>query len=132
MRDVKVWIMLALFEVAFGLTVFAATRHYYLGRQPPSSSLPSWAVGLGTSLPSAPSSAAPAVADAPPAAAVASASSDDPSALSARAEDAFNAGRYDEAAQSFEQLLADRPPERRALQRARSHAALRGQVRRSP
>jgi tetratricopeptide (TPR) repeat protein len=112
MRDTKFWIMLALFELAFGLTVFAATRHYYLEGQPSSSTLPSWAVGLGTALPSAPPTPVPvavlpSAAGSTPAVAAASAPpSNDPVAVSARAEEAFNAGRYDEAAQLFQQLLA--------------------------
>jgi tetratricopeptide (TPR) repeat protein len=114
MRDAKFWVMLALFEVAFGLTVFAATRHYYLERQPPSTDLPSWAVGLGTALPSATpailsSASTPpfAAADTPTASLATNApAGNSPEAMGARAEEAFSAGRYDEAAQLFQQLLA--------------------------
>jgi tetratricopeptide (TPR) repeat protein len=113
MRDTRFWIMLALFEVAFGLTVFAATRHYYLSRQPPATELPAWAVGLGAALPSAapapasPNSTPPFAAASPPAATPATGGpgATDPNAMATRAEDAFNAGRYDEAAQLFQQLL---------------------------
>jgi Flp pilus assembly protein TadD len=110
MRDAKFWLTLALFQVAFGLTVFAATRHYYLARRP-EAPLPAWALGLGATLPSAPaaaslpSAASPTPAAGPAPAPVSAPQSDDSASLSARAEDAFNAGRYDEAAQLFQQML---------------------------
>jgi tetratricopeptide (TPR) repeat protein len=117
MRDAKFWVMLGLFELAFGLTVFAATRHYYLEREPASADLPPWAVGLGAGLPSATpailsSSSTPpfAAAEVPNAASATNAApSNDPQAMSTRAEEAFSAGRYDEATQLFQQLLALEP-----------------------
>jgi Flp pilus assembly protein TadD len=119
MRDPKVWLTLVLFQVAFGLTVFAVTRHYYLVRQP-AAAPPAWALALRVAPPSAPPAAASPSAVSPSAAAVTPAAgalpapaspppSSDPVAMSARAEDAFNAGRYDEAAQLFKELLAIDP-----------------------
>jgi tetratricopeptide (TPR) repeat protein len=128
MRDPKVWLTLVLFQVAFGLTVFAVTRHYYLVRQP-AAAPPAWALALRAAPPSAPPRAAspsappaaaspsavsPSAAAATPAAGALPAPaspppSSDPVAMSARAEDAFNAGRYDEAAQLFKELLAIDP-----------------------
>ncbi len=104
MRGAQFWITMAVFQVAFGLTVFALTRHYYLASAPPST-LPSWAVGLGAGLPgAAPTTAAPLL----PATAPVTASSD-PAAVSQRADEAFTSGNYAEAAALYEQLLAIDP-----------------------
>lgn len=101
-----------IFQAAFGLTVFALTRHYYLASAPPSP-LPAWALGLGAALPSAPVTPAGPFALAPPVSLppVSSASppSDEPAAISQRADTAFTGGNYAEAAALYGQLLAMDP-----------------------
>jgi tetratricopeptide (TPR) repeat protein len=108
MRGAQFWITMAVFQAAFGLTVFALTRHYYLASAPPSP-LPAWALGLGTTLPGAAPAAAPfalaSPVSLPPVAAAASAS-DDPVAVSQRADAAFTGGNYAEAEALYSQLLA--------------------------
>jgi tetratricopeptide (TPR) repeat protein len=103
MRGASFWITLAVAEVAFGLTVFAITRHYYLSSAP-APQLPAWAVGLGTALPGGAARVAPA-ATAPPQAPFAAAN-DDPAAISERADAAFTGGHYAEAGALYQQLLA--------------------------
>jgi tetratricopeptide (TPR) repeat protein len=110
MRGAGFWITMAVFQVAFGLTVFALTRHYYLASAPPAP-LPAWALKVGTTLPGEPTTAPFALApplSLPP---VASASppSNDPSAISERADAAFTGGNYAEAAALYGQLLAIDP-----------------------
>jgi tetratricopeptide (TPR) repeat protein len=116
MRGARFWITMAVFQVAFGLTVFALTRHYYLASAPPAP-LPAWALGLGAALPSAPATPAGSFALAPPLSlpAVASASppNNDPAAISQRADAAFTAGNYAEAAALYDQLLAIDPQHQR-------------------
>jgi tetratricopeptide (TPR) repeat protein len=104
MRGAQFWITMVVFQAAFGLTVFAITRHYYLASTPPAP-LPSWALGVGATLPStAPFALAPPVS-LPPFAAAAPAS-DDPVAVSQRADTAFTNGNYAEAEALYRQLLA--------------------------
>jgi len=108
MRGTQFWLTMAVFQVAFGLTVFAVTRHYYLASAPPAP-LPAWALGAGTALPStAPTS--PAFALAPPLSlppvVSAAPASNDPVAIFERADAAFTGGSYAEAAALYGQLLA--------------------------
>ena len=106
MRGPAFWITMAVFQLAFGLTVFALTRHYYLSRTA-TAPLPAWAVGLGTALPGGGASIAPGAAL--PAGHPPLADSDDPSAISERADAAFSAGNYAEAGALYERLLAIDP-----------------------
>jgi tetratricopeptide (TPR) repeat protein len=111
MRGAQFWITMVVFQAAFGLTVFAVTRHYYLSSAPPAP-LPTWALGVGTTLPGTAPSAAPfALAppvSLPPVEAAASAS-DDPVAVSQRADAAFTSGNYAEAEALYSRLLALNP-----------------------
>jgi tetratricopeptide (TPR) repeat protein len=104
MRGAQFWITMVVFQAAFGLTVFALTRHYYLSSAPPAP-LPAWALGAGTTLPgSAPFALAPTVSLPPVASATTP--SDDPVAISQRADTAFTGGNYPEAEALYSQLLA--------------------------
>jgi tetratricopeptide (TPR) repeat protein len=108
MRGAQFWITMAIFQVAFGLTVFALTRHYYLASAPPAP-LPAWALGVGTTLPGAAQTAAPFALAPPlslPPVATAAPASDDPAAISQRADAAFTSGNYAEADALYSQLLA--------------------------
>ena len=107
MRGAQFWITMVVFQLAFGLTVFAVTRHHYLSRTP-AAPLPAWAVGVGTSLPNVAPSATP-IALAPAGASPVAPASDDPVALSQRADAAFSGGSYAEAAALYERLLAMDP-----------------------
>ena len=104
----RFWIVLLVFEVLFGLAVFAATRAYYvgggaarvahesLGEEPP----PTWPNGITrTDIDrlSAPRENASAPA------------AQDPAALAREADDAFNAGRYGTAADLYRRLLDTHP-----------------------
>jgi tetratricopeptide (TPR) repeat protein len=107
MRGTQFWLTMAVFQAAFGLTVFALTRHYYLSSAPPAP--PPWALGAGSALPNAsPTGTAFALApplSLPPIAAAAPASND-PVAMFQRADAAFTGGSYAEAAALYEQLVA--------------------------
>ncbi len=110
MRGTQFWLTMAVFQAAFGLTVFAVTRHYYLSSAPPAPS-PAWALGAGPALPNAsptgtafpltPPLSFPPIASAP--------TSNDPVAIFERADAAFTGGSYAEAAALYEQLVASDP-----------------------
>jgi tetratricopeptide (TPR) repeat protein len=105
MRGTRFWLTMLTFQAAFGLTVFALTRHYYLASAAPPP-LPAWASGVGTALPGAAPAAAP-FALAPPLSLPPIAS--DPVAISQRADAAFTGGNYAEAEALYTQLLAMDP-----------------------
>jgi tetratricopeptide (TPR) repeat protein len=107
MRGATFWITMTVFQLAFGLTVFALTRHYYMSSAP-APQLPAWAVGLGTALPGGAAPVEPRAA-APGQAPFAASADDDPSAMSQRADAAFSSGNYAEAAALYERLLAIDP-----------------------
>ncbi len=109
MRSARFWITMVVFQAAFGLTVFAVTRHYYLSSAPPAA-LPAWALGVGATLPSASATPAGPFALAPPLSlppvVSASPTGNDPVAISQRADAAFSGGNYAEAEALYDQLLA--------------------------
>jgi len=108
MHGTRFWLTMAVFQAAFGLTVFAVTRHYYLSSAP-QAALPAWALGVGTTLPGAAPTAAPFALAPPlslPPIAAAMPASDDPVAVSQRADAAFTSGNYAEAEALYSQLLA--------------------------
>jgi len=102
-RSAKFWIPMTVFQVAFGLTVFAITRQYYLHEPDKVSAHPgtvsqpalNWPEGgtendleqLISSYPGQPLS-------------------DDPAVISRQADDFFTNEQYDKAADLYEQLLA--------------------------
>jgi tetratricopeptide (TPR) repeat protein len=106
MRSASFWIPMTIFQVVFGLTIFALTRQYYLPdpgnvsanptvvRQ----SLPAWPdpvtesdlAQLESSTPEDPIS-------------------DDPAEWSRQADEFFSSGQYDRAAELYEQLLGLAP-----------------------
>ncbi len=102
-RSAKFWIPMTVFQVAFGLTVFAITRQYYLHEPDKVSAHPgtvsqpalNWPEGgtendleqLISSYPGQPLS-------------------DDPVVISRQADDFFTNEQYDKAADLYEQLLA--------------------------
>jgi Flp pilus assembly protein TadD len=99
----RFWIALAVFQVCFGLVVFALTRNYYLpdvSRLDPAAarileSLPAWpdtVAGMGGLPPVTPLS--------PPL------DSTDPSEVSRQADTFFGNQQYDQAATAYQQLLA--------------------------
>ena len=108
MHSTRFWLTMAVFQLAFGLTVFAVTRHYYLSSAPPAQ-LPAWALGAGTALPSTTPTSAPFKLAPPvslPPVVSAALAGNDPVALFERADAAFTAGSYAEAAALYEQLVA--------------------------
>ncbi|HSN52379.1 MAG TPA: tetratricopeptide repeat protein [Woeseiaceae bacterium] len=105
-RDKKFWSLLLVFQVFFGLVVFAVTREYYV---------PDTAVPRGHALTAAPAATgwsrgmtatdvarltSPGLVDTPPT---------DPAEIYRRAEEFFAARQYAQAAQLYEQLLQFSP-----------------------
>ncbi len=102
-RSAKFWIPMTLFQVAFGLTVFAITRQYYVHEPDKVSANPTainhpaaeWPEpGTGTGLEQLISSYP------------GQSTIEDPVAISRQADEFFSNGRYDRAAELYEQLLA--------------------------
>lgn len=101
-RDKKFWTLLLIFQVFFGLAVFAVTRDYYLedvdtGRRHALSAAPSspaWSRGMTASDVSRLSS--PGLVDT---------TLSDPAEIYRRAEEFFASRQYAQAAQLYEQLL---------------------------
>jgi tetratricopeptide (TPR) repeat protein len=105
-RDTRFWALMAVFQVLFGLAVFAATREYYTqdtkaATSPPpaaNQSVPLWSQGLTkdevmrmtSSVTQMPASA-------------------DPVEIYRQAEEFFVNRQYDQAAKLYEQLLAFSP-----------------------
>lgn len=98
------WAALAVFQVLFGLAVFAVTREYYL-REPelPASHPPVRGAAPGTPPGSLSAGDIAMSLDA------SQLVSNDPVMLSRLADEHFSAGRYREAAAAYERLLAFRP-----------------------
>lgn len=102
MRDMKFWLSMAAFQLAFGLAIFFFTRQYYL--QPPAASaMPAAATFDATkNWLNEVSVASPALRQLP----VSDPSSmDDPFELSRRADEFFSGKDYAAAAQYYERLL---------------------------
>ncbi len=103
----RLWVALAAFQVAFGLAVFALTRHFYLADRIPLNpgvaaileSPPTWP---GPTVGSGPSSPGSTLAPPGPV-------TQDPAEISRQADEAFSAGQYDRAAALYERLLAFDP-----------------------
>jgi len=95
MSTPKFWVGLAVFQVAFGLTVFYATRTYY--RQDPRATPSLAAAGGGAS--TWPNVSMTLPSSAPPA-------SDDPRSIAHEADELFGAKQYDRAAALYERLVA--------------------------
>lgn len=106
MRDSKFWILMAVFQVLFGFAVFAMTRDYYQQepvkvRAHPSTLSPSastWPQGITES---DMARLAPGV--------LGEATPQDPTQISRQADEFFGRGQYQQAANSYEQLLAIDP-----------------------
>jgi predicted Zn-dependent protease len=103
-RSPRFWALLAVFQLVFGLVVFATTRSYYLSRpaapNPAAAevlkSLPVWPVpeaGMGTGAVQPPATPAPLA-------------STDPAEISRQADESFNSQQYDRAAVLYAQLLS--------------------------
>ena len=105
-RDKRFWTLLLVFQVFFGLAVFAFTREYYLqdaGTAPGHSQIvspaaPAWSRGITPTDISRLSS--PGLVESAPS---------DPAEIYRRAEEFFAARQYDRAAQLYEKLLAYSP-----------------------
>lgn len=102
----KFWISLAVFEIAFGLAVFAVTRQYYLGDPVPGNARPAV---TGQAL----STRSDNVTEADLAQfgllVPSQVNSDDPVEISRLANEYFSNGQYDRAAEQYEKLLTYGP-----------------------
>jgi len=103
-RRARFWVMLAVFQVAFGLTVFAVTRHYYLADDtrvsvgaPPHATSPLPAQSGESDL-------ANLISSFPGPAAV-----NDPAQLSLQADEAFSNQQFGQAAELYERLMLADP-----------------------
>jgi len=105
-RNSKFWISLAFFEIAFGIAVFAVTRHYYMSDPE--------AVAERTTAPAEILATRPEnITEADLAhfdlLAPGQAVTDDPVEISRRANEYFDNAQYDRAAEMYEKLLAYGP-----------------------
>jgi tetratricopeptide (TPR) repeat protein len=105
-RDKRFWTLLVIFQVFFGLAVFAFTRDYYLQDAEPvrghaqivNPAAPAWSRGITATDISRLSS--PGLVESTPS---------DPTEIYRRAEEFFAARQYDRAAQLYEELLVYSP-----------------------
>lgn len=102
----KFWIQLALFQVIFGVAVFAATRYYYLNEAA--------RVGLPAAILNQPMASWPAISTGTETVAGGSVlsdlpASDDPAEISRLANEAYASKNYATAAQLYERLLPFAP-----------------------
>lgn len=105
--NAKFWILLALFELAFGLVVFALTRSYYIDR--PAVAVP--AVKPATNRPALvwPDSAVSNASVPGSAPVMVDPGFSDPAELSRQADVYFSNRQYDKAAEMYERLLVFDP-----------------------
>jgi predicted Zn-dependent protease len=100
----RFWTLLAVFQVVFGVAVFAVTRHYYRASSVTASAVISQIPGVQP-WPQTPAGAGLALrGSATPAAALT-----DPAEISRFADEAYSARQYDRAAELYERLLTFDP-----------------------
>ena len=108
-RDKKFWTLLLVFQVFFGLAVFAVTREYYMPKEaaprghtltaaPAAPAASAWSRGMTAT--DVARLTSPGIVESAPS---------DPAEIYRRAEEFFVARQYAEAAQLYEQLLAFSP-----------------------
>lgn len=101
-RNTTFWISLAAFEVAFGLTIFAVTRQYYVDRPQP---VTNQSFAAGGAMPVSGNNITEADLARFNLLVPAQAVPDDPAEISRRANEFFAAGQYEQAANLYESLL---------------------------
>ena len=108
-RGPKFWISIAVFQVAFGLAVFAVTRQYYIHDR--DNNRPSSTITLGQTMPEMPGRISdikltpfnsPTSSQPPPV-------SNDPAEISRQAEESFSKKDYGRAADLYQRLLELKP-----------------------
>jgi len=102
MRNTRFWILMGIFQVAFGLAVFGLTRQYYLATAPQANGGPVVTNPHAAGWPDQAMQDDPTGFN-PPLSGPATV--DDLAALSRRADDAFEAQQYDQAAALYRQIL---------------------------
>ena len=102
-RSAKFWVPMVIFQVAFGLAVFAITRQYYIDDTDKISARPAVTSQTSAAWPvqSAESELEQLISSFPNQQAI-----EDPVATLGRADEFFTNGQYDRAADLYEQLLA--------------------------
>jgi len=105
-RDPKVWILIAVFQVVYGMTIFTLTRDYYLDAPGRSGARPP-AIDGSTSAP--PSTVPGPVLPGPGSSASADALVQDPVQISRQADESFARQDYERAADLYAQLLRFAP-----------------------
>ena len=102
----KFWISLAFFEIVFGLSVFAVTRHYYMSD---SQAVDERAAVTAEALATRPENITEADLAHFDMLVPSQAATDDPVEISRRANEYFENGQYDRAADMYERLLTYGP-----------------------
>jgi tetratricopeptide (TPR) repeat protein len=102
----KFWILLAAFEIAFGLAIFAGTRQYYMSSSQP---LPARPAAVAEALPARSGNITEADLARFNLQVPSQAPVDDPVEISRMANEYFGNGQYDRAAELYEKLLAFGP-----------------------
>ena len=105
-RDTRFWMSLAVFQIVFGLAVFAITRDYYMQDAATVSAHPSLTGGPAPVLSQGITAAEISRLTSP---APAMTTTDDPVAIYRQAEEFFANGQYAQAAHLYEQLLVLSP-----------------------
>ena len=105
-RNARFWAAIAVFQVLFGIAVFAVTRSYYLRRPDDVSAQPS---KIAQRAPLAPGDITAIARSRLSHSSSSDSNTQDPAELSRQADQYFTSQQYDLAAQSYERLLALRP-----------------------
>ncbi len=105
-RSAKFWASMALFQVVFGLGVFAVTRQYYL---PDTGSLSADLATVREPVPAWPTAVTNSDLVQQDSLSSGEISITDPAEISRQADEFFNSKQYDRAAELYEQLLAIDP-----------------------
>jgi len=105
-RDSKFWMLMAVFQVLFGLAVFAITRDHYMADA--NSGQPHAAI-LNPDAPAWPNTVSESSIARLTTSATGAAGSADPVELSRQADALFASKQYDKAAELYERLLAFNP-----------------------
>ena len=105
-RNYKFWILLATFEIAFGLAVFAVTRQYYLDDGAP---IPAARIAANETLSARPDNITEADLARFNLSVPAQSLPDDPIELSRQANEFFASAQYEQAAVLYEKLLTFGP-----------------------
>jgi Tfp pilus assembly protein PilF len=101
-RNTKFWLLMAVFQVAFGLTVFTITRQYYIHDDDKISTAP---FPVQSAAPDWPGQSAESDLEELISSYPSPYTANDPVTIAHRADEFYNQGQYDKAADLYRQLL---------------------------